>query len=80
MRPEKIQIQIITRTKVYIVIAILILAAIKTVISFPYVSKPCLLGYEAGCSFAPISTGILIFAVVITFFVAKRKGLDRIDS
>jgi hypothetical protein len=72
MRPEKIEIT--TRTKVYIVIAAWVIAAIKTIIPFPYVSKACLLGYKAGCSFAPISTGILFFGVAITFFVARRKN------
>jgi hypothetical protein len=73
MRPEKIQIT--TRTKVYIVIAAWVLAGIKTIMPFPYVSKQCLLGYKAGCSFAPISTAILIFGAAITFFVAKRKNM-----
>jgi hypothetical protein len=73
MKPEKIHIT--TRTKVYIVIAAWVLAAIKTIMPFPYVSKPCLLGYKAGCSFAPISTGILISAAAVTFFVAKRKNM-----
>jgi hypothetical protein len=73
MRPERIQIT--TRTKVYIVIAAWVLAGIKTIMPFPYVSKPCLLGYKAGCSFAPISTVILIFGAAIMFFVAKRKNM-----
>ena len=48
--------QITARTKVYIVIVALVLAAIKTIIPFPYVSKACMLGYKAGCSFTPIIT------------------------
>jgi hypothetical protein len=71
--PKKIVIT--TQTKVYIVIAAWVLAAIKTVIPFPYVSKPCLLGYKSGCSFAPISTAILIVGAVVTYFVAKRKNI-----
>ena len=67
--------QITTRTKVYIVIVAWVLAAIKTIIPFPYVSKPCMLGYKAGCSFAPISTVILIVGAVVTYVVAKRKNL-----
>ena len=71
--PEKIQIT--TRTKVYIVIIGLVLAAIKTVIPFTYVSKACMLGYKAGCSFTPISTVILVVMIIITYFVTKRKNI-----
>ena len=71
--PEKIQIT--TRTKVYILIIGLVLAAIKTVIPFPYVSKACMLGYKAGCSFTPISTVILVVIIIITYVVAKRKNI-----
>jgi len=71
--PEKIQIT--TRTKVYIVIIGLVLAAIKTVIPFPYVSKACMLGYKAGCSFTPISTVILVVMIIITYVVTKRKNI-----
>jgi hypothetical protein len=35
------------------------------------VSKPCLLGYKAACSFTPISTIILIAAAIILFFVTR---------
>jgi hypothetical protein len=67
--------QITTRAKVYIVIVAWVLAAIKTIIPFPYVSKPCLLGYKSGCSFAPISTAILVIGAVITYVVAKKKNI-----
>lgn len=67
--------KITTKTKVYIVIAVWILAAIKTIIPFPYVSKACMLGYKAGCSFAPISTVMLLIGAVITYVVAKRKNI-----
>ncbi len=69
--PKKIQIT--ARTKVYIIIAAWILAAVKTVIPFPYVSKACMLGYKSGCSFAPTSTVMLVAGAVITFVVAKRR-------
>ena len=69
------KIRITTRTKVYIVIAAWVLAAVKTIIPFPYVSKPCMLGYKSGCSFAPISTVILIAGAVVTYVAAKRKNL-----
>jgi hypothetical protein len=67
--------KITAKTKVYIVIAVWILAAIKTIIPFPYVSKACLLGYKAGCSFAPISTVMLLIGAGITYVVAKRKNI-----
>ena len=67
--------QITARTKVYIVIVALVLAAIKTIIPFPYVSKACMLGYKAGCSFTPISTIILVVATIIVYVVAKRKNM-----
>jgi hypothetical protein len=69
------KIVITARTKVYIVIAAWVLAAIKTIIPFPYVSKPCMLGYKSGCSFAPISTVILVVAAAITYVVAKKKSM-----
>ncbi|PVX23744.1 MAG: hypothetical protein CW691_09770 [Candidatus Bathyarchaeum sp.] len=67
--------QITTRTKVYILLVALVLCAIKTIIPFPYVSKACMLGYKAGCSFTPISTVILVVMIVITYVVAKRKNI-----
>ena len=53
----------------------LILAAVKTIIPFPYVSKPCMLGYKSGCSFAPISTIILVVMIIIVYIIAKRKNI-----
>lgn len=69
------KIEFTTKTKVYLVIMALILAAVKTIIPFPYVSKPCMLGYKAGCSFTPISTIILVVMIVFTYLVAKRKNI-----
>ena len=66
--------KITARTKVYMLIIVWVLAAVKTVTPFPYVSKACMLGYKSGCSFAPISTVILILAAVITYVAAKRKN------
>ena len=54
-----------------VVIAILCIAAVKTVIPNEEVSKPCLIGYKAGCSFTPISTIILIIVAIGTFVFAK---------
>ncbi|MGW8289537.1 MAG: hypothetical protein ACWGNP_04625, partial [Candidatus Bathyarchaeia archaeon] len=64
------KIQFTTKTKIYMVIVALILAAVKTIIPFPYVSKPCMLGYKSGCSFAPISTIILVVMIIIVYIVA----------
>lgn len=69
-RPE-----LTTKTKYYIIIVALVLSAIKTIIPFPYVSKACMLGYKAGCSFTPISTIILIVATIIVYVIGKRKGI-----
>ena len=67
--------ELTARTKFYIIIIALILSAIKTIIPFPYVSKACMLGYKAGCSFTPISTIILIVATIIIYIVGKRKNI-----
>lgn len=55
-----------------VVIAILSIAAVKTVIPNEEASKPCLLGYKAACSFTPISTAILIIVAIATFVVARN--------
>ena len=61
----------ILRVVAVAVIVILSIAAVKTVIPNAEASKPCLLGYKAACSFAPISTVILIVAAIGTFIVTK---------
>ena len=55
-----------------VVIVILGIAAVKTVIPNAKASKPCLLGYKAACSFAPISTAILTIAAIAAFVLAKN--------
>ena len=69
------KIEFTAKTKVYIVIVALILSAVKTIIPFPYVSKPCMLGYKAGCSFTPISTIILVVMIIIAYVMAKLKNI-----
>ncbi len=54
-----------------VAIAILSIAAVKTVIPNSNASKPCLLGYKAACSFTPISTAILVLTAIITFVAGK---------
>jgi hypothetical protein len=54
------------------VIAILSIAAVKTVIPNGGASKACLLGYKAACSFAPISTAILAAAAIAAFVLARN--------
>lgn len=58
-----------------VAIVILSIAAVKTVIPDENVSKACLLGYKAACSFTPISTIILVLGAVFTFVIAKRTVL-----
>ena len=67
--------ELTAKTKLYIIIIALILSAFKTIIPFPYVSKACMLGYKAGCSFTPISTIILIVATIIVYIIGKRKNI-----
>ena len=57
---------------VAVAIFLLVVSAIKTVIPNDEVSKACVLGYKAACSFTPISTAILTIAAVTFFVVAKR--------
>jgi hypothetical protein len=57
---------------VAVVIFIWVISAIKTVIPNADVSKACIIGYKASCSFTPISTAICIIGAVVTFVVAKR--------
>jgi hypothetical protein len=59
------------RIIVYVAIIILSIAAIKTVFPNANASKPCLLGYKATCSFAPISTIILVVAAIAVFLGTK---------
>ena len=57
------------------IMVILSITTVKTALPHSQASKPCLLGYKAACSFTPISTAILVTAVVITFLVAKRLAV-----
>jgi hypothetical protein len=58
-----------------IIIVALSIAAIKTVIPNPNASKASLLGYKAACSFAPISTTILVLVAISIFATAKRLAV-----
>ena len=58
-----------------VVVAILVIAAVKTVIPNVKASKPCIVGYKAACSFTPISTIILVVAAIGTFLLAKNMIL-----
>lgn len=57
---------------IYLAIVILSIAAVKTLIPNGDVSKPCLLGYKASCSFTPISTAILVAAAIALFVYSGR--------
>jgi hypothetical protein len=61
---------VLTIVSVFIMFALSI-AAVKTAIPNSDVSKPCLIGYRATCSFTPVSTIILVVAAIATFFVAR---------
>ncbi len=49
-----------------------IYAAVLTAEPSSKASKLCMLGYEARCSFTPISTAICLFAAVFVAFILKR--------
>ncbi len=57
---------------IYIAIAIVIIAAVKTALPEAKASKPCLLGYRALCSFTPISTIILAAVAVVLFYFSGK--------
>jgi hypothetical protein len=57
---------------IYIAIAIMLIAAVKTALPEAKASKPCLLGYKALCSFTPISTIILAAVAVVLFYFSGK--------
>ena len=57
---------------IYIAIAIVLIAAVKTALPEAKASKPCLLGYKALCSFTPISTIILAAVAVVLFYFSGK--------
>jgi len=57
---------------------IITLAAVLTIIPNASISKECLLGYKALCSFTPISTILLLIAVAIICSIRKRKFMENI--
>ncbi|MCW4000215.1 MAG: hypothetical protein NWE93_08240 [Candidatus Bathyarchaeota archaeon] len=65
------------RIIVYIVVAVLAIAAVKTALPNQTASKPCLLGYRAACSFTPVSTLILVAAAVALFVAINRGGVGQ---
>ncbi|MBD3422038.1 MAG: hypothetical protein GF398_18150 [Chitinivibrionales bacterium] len=44
-----------------------------TLVPFPWASKKCLLGYQALCSFTPISTVLMVVITGSICVVRKRK-------
>ncbi len=60
---------------VYVVMAILIIAAVKAALPYAQASKPCLLGYKALCSFTPISTIILVAAAIAIFYFTRQANI-----
>jgi hypothetical protein len=57
----------------WVLIAIFVVLGIVTLIPAD-ASKPCLLGYEAYCSFTPISTIICWIIAAAFYAVGKRKA------
>ncbi|MGD6806329.1 MAG: hypothetical protein ACQCN4_05160 [Candidatus Bathyarchaeia archaeon] len=58
----------------YIIIAVLVIAAVKTLLPNQEASKPCLLGYKAACSFTPASTIILVAIAGVLFFLSDKMA------
>jgi hypothetical protein len=48
------------------------LAAVSTIMPSDRVSKLCMIGYKAHCTFTPISTLLCIIPAGITCFIRKR--------
>ncbi len=57
---------------IYIAIAIILIAAVKTALPETKATKSCLLGYKALCSFTPISTIILAAVAVVLFYFSGK--------
>jgi hypothetical protein len=57
---------------IYVAIAIILIATVKTALPEAKASKPCLLGYKALCSFTPISTTILVAVAVVLFYFSGK--------
>jgi len=60
-------------TFLLILTVVFILAAVSTVVPQSSVSKECILGYKAHCTFAPISTILCIIVAGLICVVRKKK-------
>ncbi len=56
-----------------IVCIVALALGLLTLIPSPGASKACLLGYKAKCSFAPISTLILLEAAALMFIIRQYR-------
>ncbi len=56
----------------FILTLIFTLAALSTIIPSESASKLCMIGYNAHCTYTPISTIICIIPAGITCFIRKR--------
>jgi hypothetical protein len=65
------QFTAMTAVSLFIII-VLCIVAVKTVLPNAEVSKNCLLGYKAACSFTPLSTTVLVLTALSVFVAAKR--------
>jgi hypothetical protein len=62
------------------VTVLLTIAAISTLIPAAGVSKACLLGYKAHCTFTPISTIICVLLAGASCVIRKRMFTENIGS
>lgn len=59
---------------------LMVLGALLTVMPAPSAYRECLLGYQAHCPLAPISTVACVVAAAITCVVRKRLFTDRVQG
>ncbi len=52
-------------------------AAAATLIPWPKAAETCVLGYKSLCSFAPVSTVILLFAAKTLHDLMGRKAAEK---
>lgn len=62
-----------------IIFYIVLILGLLTLVPSPGASKACLLGYKAKCSFAPISTLIMLEAAAV-LFVIRQYRLENLNG
>lgn len=56
-----------------IIFYVVLILGLLTLVPSPGASKACLLGYKAKCSFAPISTLIMLMGSAILFTIRQNR-------